>query len=278
MPRFLVTRKATRGKTLSWRALRAACRERPAHRRAVRSAPHALRCRFNSPRASCSFLQSGHEAVPAPPQPSCRGRHRQRIPRAYRSFLAWRRIRCRRSGSSSRSCAPAFKKLLPASAAARRRQPRQSAVSRTKRVRSSGVARPVASFDPARGIENKATKACGFDGRAGARKTLPRVLCWRSLARTATPGPLGFAACDRPHNPTDEYMKLARWAQLLSDPLELALHLLRLRIKKHVGQTTRLPRASAEARPASGAPPPGRRVAWLVYWPPAGAGTPWQWL
>src|SRR5260370_42537921 len=47
---------------------------------------------------------------------------------------------------------------------------------------------------------------------------------------------IGFAACDRPHNPTDEYMKLARWAQLLSDPLELALHLLRLRIKKHVGK------------------------------------------
>src|SRR5262249_6796349 len=37
-------------------------------------------------------------------------------------------------------------------------------------------------------------------------------------------------------NALDEHIEFARWAQFLSDPLELGLHLLRLRTKKHVGK------------------------------------------
>src|SRR5262249_11129315 len=49
-------------------------------------------------------------------------------------------------------------------------------------------------------------------------------------------GSIRLAIRDRPRNTLDEHIKFARWAQFLSDPLELGLHLLRLRTNKHVGK------------------------------------------
>src|SRR5262249_43535429 len=86
-----------------------------------------------------------------------------------------------------------------------------------------GIARPVAGFDPAGSVENKTTKARGFDGRAGAGKRLLAFLLqiFREHGHSRS---VGFAVCDRLHNAIDEHMKFARWAQLLSDPFELGLH------------------------------------------------------
>src|SRR6516165_10868393 len=98
-----------------------------------------------------------------------------------------------------------------------------------------GAARPLPGLDPARNVENKITKACGFDGRAGAGKRLVTppldVLGQNRHSRS-----IWLAIRDRPRNALDEHIKFARWAQFLSDPLELGLHLLSLRIKKHVGK------------------------------------------
>src|SRR5262249_40988685 len=127
-----------------------------------------------------------------------------------------------------------FQNLLPAS-------PQLVGGSTDNRLHSQqaaeivGIARPVAGFDPARSVENETTKACGFDGRAGAGKRLVtpplEVLGENGYSRS-----IRLAICDRPHNALDEHIKFARRAQFLSDPLELGLHFLRLRIKKHVGK------------------------------------------
>ncbi len=98
-----------------------------------------------------------------------------------------------------------------------------------------GVARPVAGFDPAGSIENKTMKACGFDGGASPRKRLLASLL-QVLGEDRHPRAIRFAVCDRLHDATDKDMEFARWTQLPSDPLELSLHLLRLRITKHVGE------------------------------------------
>src|SRR5262249_27824297 len=98
-----------------------------------------------------------------------------------------------------------------------------------------GVARPVAGFDPARGVENETTKACGFDGRAGAAKRL-LTSSLEVLGENRHSRSIRLAIRDRPHNALDEHIKFACWAQFLSDPLELGLHLLCLRTKKHVGK------------------------------------------
>src|SRR5262249_62128235 len=45
-----------------------------------------------------------------------------------------------------------------------------------------------------------------------------------------------LASRDRPHNALHEHIEFARRAKFLSDPLELGLHLLRLRINKHVSK------------------------------------------
>src|SRR5262249_59639942 len=96
-----------------------------------------------------------------------------------------------------------------------------------------GAARPLAGLNPAGSVENKTTKACGFDSRASAGKrlltSLLEVLDENRHSRSIRP-----AIRDRPHNALDEHIKFAHWAQFLSDPLELGLHLLRLRPKKHV--------------------------------------------
>src|SRR5262249_5544686 len=98
-----------------------------------------------------------------------------------------------------------------------------------------GAARPLPGLDPARNVQNKATKACGFDSCAGADKRLVapplEVLGENGHSRS-----IRLAIRDRPHNALDEHIKFARWAEFLSDPLELGLHLLRLRTKKHVGE------------------------------------------
>src|SRR5262245_33684692 len=98
-----------------------------------------------------------------------------------------------------------------------------------------GVARPVAGFDPARSVENKTTKACGFDGRTGAGKRL-LTSSLEVLGENRHSRSIRLAIRDRPHNALDEHIKFARRAKFLSDPLELGLHLLRLRINKHVGK------------------------------------------
>src|SRR5262245_47730285 len=98
-----------------------------------------------------------------------------------------------------------------------------------------GVARPVAGFNPARGVENKTTKACGFDGRAGAGKRL-LTSSLEVLGENRHSRSIRLAIRDRPHNALDEHIKFARRAKFLSDPLELGLHLLRLRINKHVSK------------------------------------------
>src|SRR5262245_43311007 len=98
-----------------------------------------------------------------------------------------------------------------------------------------GAARPLPGLDPARNVQNKITKACGFDSCAGAGKRLVtpplEVLGENRHSRS-----IRLAIRDRPHNALDEYIKFARRAKFLSDPLELSLHLLRLRINKHVGK------------------------------------------
>src|SRR5262245_26331333 len=68
-----------------------------------------------------------------------------------------------------------------------------------------GVARPVAGFDPARGIEDETTKACGFDGRTGTRKRFlaPLLEVFREHSHSRS---VGFSVCDRLNNPTDEDM------------------------------------------------------------------------
>jgi SAM-dependent methyltransferase len=78
-------------------------------------------------------------------------------------------------------------------------------------------------------------RRCGFDGRAGAGKgLLPSSL--EVLGKNRHSRSIRLAIRDRPHNALDEHIKFARRTQFLSDPLELGLHLLRLRSKKHVGK------------------------------------------
>src|SRR5262245_54749330 len=98
-----------------------------------------------------------------------------------------------------------------------------------------GAARPFAGFDPARSVENKTTKASRFDGCAGAGKRL-LTSSLEVLGENRHSRSIRLAIRDRPHNALDEHIKFARWAQFLSDPLELDLHLLRLWTKKHVGK------------------------------------------
>src|SRR5215472_9786106 len=128
------------------------------------------------------------------------------------------RILCRRCGSSSSSCAPAFKiffqRRLSSSAAA----PTIGWLLSQQAAEIVGVARPVAGFDPARSVENKTTKACGFDGRAGAGKCL-LTSSLEVLGENRHSRSIRLASRDRPHNALDEYIKFARRAKFLSDPL-----------------------------------------------------------
>ena len=98
-----------------------------------------------------------------------------------------------------------------------------------------GVAGPVAGFDPAGSIENKAAKAWRFDRRKGARKRLlPSLL--DVLDENCHSRPIPPTVRQRLHDAADEHIKLARRAQFLRDPPELLFHLLRLRIVQHVGK------------------------------------------
>src|SRR5262249_14458228 len=73
---------------------------------------------------------------------------------------------------------------------------------------------------------------------AGKRLVTPPL---EVLGETRHSGSIRLAIRDRPRNTLDEHIKVARWAQFLSDPLELGLHLLRLRTNKH-GRKQRDPR------------------------------------
>src|SRR6266511_3678112 len=129
---------------------------------------------------------------------------------------------------------PHFHNLLPAS-------PQLVDGSRHNRLFSQrtreivGTARPAASLDPGRRVENKIAKARGFDGRAGAGKGILASLL-KLPRKQRRSWSIRLAVRDRPHNPLDEHVKFARRTQFLSDPSELGLHLLRLRIKKHVAK------------------------------------------
>src|SRR5262249_24390167 len=127
-----------------------------------------------------------------------------------------------------------FQNLLPA-------PPQLGGGSRRSRLLSQqagGIvctARPVAGLNPARTIENKTTKTCGFDSCAGAGKRLLASLL-EVLGENRHSRSIRLASRDRPHNALDEHIEFARRAKFLSDPLELGLHLLCLRINKHVSK------------------------------------------
>src|SRR5262245_19732963 len=127
-----------------------------------------------------------------------------------------------------------FQNLLPAS-------PQLGGGSRHNRLLSQqaggivGTPRPVADLNPARSVENRTTKTCGFDSCAGAGKRLVTPSL-EVLGESRHSRSIRLAIRDRPHNALDEHIKFARWAKFLSDPLELGLHLLRLRINKNVSK------------------------------------------
>src|SRR5262249_58000639 len=84
-------------------------------------------------------------------------------------------------------------------------------------------------------VRTRTREAWGSDGGEGAGKRLappPREV----LGENRHSGSIRLAIRDRPRNTLDEHIKFASWAQFLSDPLELGLHLLRLRTNKHVGK------------------------------------------
>src|SRR6516165_12134603 len=97
------------------------------------------------------------------------------------------RILCRRGGSSSLSCAPAFKiffqRRLSSSAAAP-----TIGCSRSKRLKSSGLrVQSPASIQHA--VSRTRLRKRVDSTAAQARANASSRLRWRSLARTATPGP-----------------------------------------------------------------------------------------
>src|SRR5262249_43533361 len=151
----------------SWRGPRAACRARPAHRQSVRSAPHGLRCRSThrgrpavsplrrrSGSGAAQFFSGEGAGKEFRGVPELLGLETHLMPPLGVELAQWR---------------TRFQNLLPA-------PPQLVGGSAYNRLFSQqareivGVARPVAGLDPARSIENKITKARGFDCRPGARK------------------------------------------------------------------------------------------------------------
>ena len=104
--------------------------------------------------------------------------------------------------------------------------------SRSKQVRSSGLRVQSPARSSAQCREQDHEKR--VDSAAQARANASSDLCWRSLARTATPAPFGLPSVTG--LTTRLINTSSSRAQFLSDPLELGFHLLRLRIKKHVGK------------------------------------------
>src|SRR5262249_35489494 len=79
--------------------------------------------------------------------------------------------------------------------------------------------------------------------RAGAGKRL-LTSSLEVLGENRHSRSIRLAIRDRPHNALDEHIKFARRAKFLGDPLELGLHVLRLRISKHLSkQGDRRPQA-----------------------------------
>src|SRR6516225_5365762 len=103
-----------------------------------------------------------------------------------------------------------FQNLLPA-------LPQLGGGSRHNRLLSQqagrivGAARPVAGLNPARSVENKTAKACGFDGRADAGKCL-LMSSLEVLGENRHSRSIRLAIRDRPHNALDEHIKFARRA------------------------------------------------------------------
>src|SRR5262245_43011245 len=116
------------------------------------------------------FLQSGHETLPSP-HSLLAGERAAKEFRGVPEFLGLNAHLMSTLGVELVELRARFQNLLPA-------PPQLIGGSRHNRLLSQqaaeivGVARPVAGFNPARGVENKTTKACGFDGRAGAGKRL----------------------------------------------------------------------------------------------------------
>jgi hypothetical protein len=79
------------------------------------------------------------------------------------------------------------------------------------------------------------TKARALHGRSRTRKgiltSLPEIAGDQRYSRLVT-----LALGDWLHHPLQENFKLARWAELSGDPLQLALQRLGLRISQHVGE------------------------------------------
>src|SRR5262249_36857057 len=179
------------------------------------------------------LLQSGHETVPSP-HSLLAGERAAKEFRGVPEFLGLNAHLMSTLWVELLELRTRFQNLLPAS-------PELVGGSTDNRLLSQQaaeivrVARPVAGFDPARSVENETAKACGFHGRAGAGKRL-LTSSLEVLGENCHSRSIRLAIRDRPHNTLDEHIKFARWAQFLSDPLELGLHLLRLRSNKHVGK------------------------------------------
>src|SRR6516164_10350449 len=179
------------------------------------------------------FLQSSHKTLPSPRSLLARERAAKEL-RSMPEFFSLNAHLMSPLGVKLAELRTRFQNLLPAS-------PQLVGGSIHNRLFSQqageivGAARPVAGFDPARSVENKTTKACGVDGRAGAGKRFP-TSSLEVVGENRHSRSIRLAIRDRPHNALDENIKFARWAQFLSDPLELGLHLLRLPIKKNVGK------------------------------------------
>src|SRR5262245_1360415 len=179
------------------------------------------------------FLQSSHETLPSP-HSLLAGKRAGKEFRGVPEFLGLNAHLMSTLWVELVELRTRFQNLLPAS-------PELVGSSTDNRLLSQqaaeivGVARPVAGFDPARSVEDETAKACGFDGRAGAGKRL-LTSSLEVLGENRHSRSIRLAIRDRPHNALDEHIKFARRAKFPSDPLELSLHLLRLRINKHVGK------------------------------------------
>src|SRR5262249_61133581 len=79
-----------------------------------------------------------------------------------------------------------------------------------------GTAGPVAGLNPARNLENKSTKACGFDCRARAGKRV-FTSSLEVLGENRHSRSIRLAIRHRPHNALDEHIKFPAWAQFRTD-------------------------------------------------------------